>query len=124
MRSPAPPEASPMAGLVKADPTLAALPGALGGAARRGWTLHDVQWVPGRHCRLAWRVPGAVGAASSYQAGLVDAGGYSSYDYRSDPLLPSLGAASRSTSRSGRAERGRLPRRRRPARPERPPCPR
>lgn len=87
------PQAPAAAGVADVDPVLAHLPEALEEAGRNGWTLHDVQWLPGRHCQLAWRVAGADGHRPTFQAGLVEAGRWSCHDYRLDAALPGLAEA-------------------------------
>jgi aminoglycoside phosphotransferase (APT) family kinase protein len=93
-----------MAGLAEVDSALASLPEALAEAALRNWVLHDVQWVPGRHCRLAWRVPAGDGADPTYQASVVQPGGWFSQDYRADPSLPGLLAATQASVVAPRLE--------------------
>jgi aminoglycoside phosphotransferase (APT) family kinase protein len=79
--------------LAQRDPALVHLPEAVA-AAEPGWNLHDVQWLPGRGCRLAYEVKDAPTQTSRYIAVTLDPNTWSHHDFRSDPGLPGLVAAS------------------------------
>jgi aminoglycoside phosphotransferase (APT) family kinase protein len=75
------------------DPALSLLPCALPAAPTRSqWELHDVRWVPGKCCRLAYQVR-SPGSPSRFVAVDITTEGWSQQDYREDSSLPGLAAA-------------------------------
>jgi len=91
-------DASSLAWLAERDPALARLPQALAEAVAHApgtdWVLHDVQWSPGRGCRLACHLGSGPGRpVPTFRAISVAPGGWSSHDYREDLRLPGLTAA-------------------------------
>jgi Ser/Thr protein kinase RdoA (MazF antagonist) len=74
--------------LAQRDPALAHLPEVIAAAGPHA-VLHDVQWEPGRECRLAFSVAMSTSAAT-FVAFHADARGWAQYDFRSDPALPGL----------------------------------
>lgn len=77
------------------DPVLAPLAAALfggGGTPPAAWRLHDVQWTPGRSCRLAYFAPGRRDETTFVDVH-VSVDGSSQQDYRADVALPGLRVA-------------------------------
>jgi aminoglycoside phosphotransferase (APT) family kinase protein len=79
--------------LAARDPALTELPAVVTEAARSGWTLHDVQWIPSQRCRLAYR-RSAGGGTGSFVGVDITRSGRSAYDYRDDVALAGLPAVS------------------------------
>jgi aminoglycoside phosphotransferase (APT) family kinase protein len=80
--------------LAAVDPAVALLPDALAAVSRRrGCMLAEVRWTPGVGCRLAVR--GVTrGRVSTFLAIDVAPAGWSHHDYRDDPTLAGIRAAS------------------------------
>ena len=79
--------------LAQRDSALVHLPEAVA-ATQPNWSLHDVQWTPGQGCRLAYHVKVDGTGATTFVAFNLDVKGWSQYEFRSDPGLPGLLAAS------------------------------
>ena len=89
--------------LAQRDSALVHLPEALA-ATQANWSLHDVQWAPGQGCRLAYHVKVDGTGSATFVAFSLDVKSWSQYDFRSDPGLPGLFAASDSALVSERLE--------------------
>jgi hypothetical protein len=79
--------------LAQRDSALVHLPEVVA-ATEPNWNLHDVQWTPGQGCRLAYQVKVDGTGSGTFVAFSLDAKSWSQYDFRSDPGLPGLFAAS------------------------------
>lgn len=89
--------------LAERDPALVHLPEAVA-ATQPDWSLHDVQWTPGRGCRLAYSMAAETTGAATFVAFNLKAKSWFSHDFRSDPGLPGLLAASDPTLVSRRLQ--------------------
>ncbi len=79
--------------LAQRDSALVHLPEVVA-ATEPNWNLHDVQWTPGRGCHLAYHVKGDGTGTTTFVAFSLDVKSWSQHDFRSDPGLPGLLAAS------------------------------
>ena len=86
-------DGSAAAWLAQRDSALVHLPEAVA-ATEPNWNLHDVQWTPGQGCRLAYQVEVDGTGATMFVAFDLDAKSWTQYDFRTDPCLPGLFAAS------------------------------